>query len=180
MASNISNKVARKIMSEDAASISPGLARSPAMHQGFRQEEWVVERTPVNTPDTANDKVVVAMINLSDEETSNHVDSDVVFKSSTAATTPQEGSLLSSLGPSSVDLNHENVSSSGLPKNSESAPANLGDQPLEVKEPEVDIQDDYENPKIDSPHGKFFSDFIPILLRFHFYFFNCAKFTISV
>ena len=36
---------------------SPGLARSPAMHQGFRQEEWVVERTPVNTPDTANDKV---------------------------------------------------------------------------------------------------------------------------
>lgn len=30
-------------------------------------------------------QVVVAMINLSDEETSNHVDSDVVFKSSTAA-----------------------------------------------------------------------------------------------
>ena len=29
------------------------------------------------------------MINLSDEETSNHVDSDVVFKSSTAATSPQ-------------------------------------------------------------------------------------------
>ena len=42
------------------------------------------------------------MINLSDEETSNHVDSDIVFKSSTAATTPQDGSLMGSLGPSSI------------------------------------------------------------------------------
>merc|ERR1719273_2859573 len=101
---SIPNKVARRIveLNEDEIAGSPGLARSPAMHQGFRQEEWVVERTPVNTPDTANDKVVVAMINLSDEETSNHVDSDVVFKSSTAATTPQDGSLMSSLGPSSI------------------------------------------------------------------------------
>ena len=130
------NKMARKIMSEDAASISPGLARSPAMHQGFRQEEWIVERTPVNTPDTANDKVVVAMINLSDEETSNHVDSDVVFKSSTAATTPQEGSLLSSLGPSSVDLNQDPVAG---PKESISAPANLGDPKVEdEQEPQVE------------------------------------------
>lgn len=100
---------------------SPGLARSPAMHQGFRQEEWVVERTPVNTPDTANDKVVVAMINLSDEETSNHVDSDIVFKSSTAATTPQDGlSLMSST---------QDVSSP--PKESASVPDNLGlQQPI--------------------------------------------------
>ena len=92
------------------------MARSPAMHQGFRQEEWVVERTPVNTPDDiANDKVVVAMINLSDEETSNHVDSDVVFKSSTAATTPQDGSLMSSLGPASIpDIDvHASLDASG-------------------------------------------------------------------
>merc|ERR550532_1816674 len=88
-AASAAHKVARQIMDEEAATTSPGMARSPAMHQGFRQEEWVVERTPVNTPD---DKVVlVGMINLSDEETSNHVDSDVVFKSSTAATSPQEG-----------------------------------------------------------------------------------------
>lgn len=50
------HKVARQIMDEEAATTSPGMARSPAMHQGFRQEEWVVERTPVNTPD---DKVVL-------------------------------------------------------------------------------------------------------------------------
>lgn len=124
-ASAISTKVARKIMSEEASNLtgSPGLARSPAMHQGFRQEEWVVERTPVNTPDTANDKVVVAMINLSDEETSNHVDSDIVFKSSTAATTPQDGSLMSST---------QDISA---PKESASAPENLGgqQQPLEAQ-----------------------------------------------
>ena len=152
-ASNITtvNKVARKIMSEDAASISPGLARSPAMHQGFRQEEWIVERTPVNTPDTANDKVVIAMINLSDEETSNHVDSDVVFKSSTAATTPQEGSLMSSLGPSSVDLNQvdQPLTPSG-PKESVSAPANLGDQQDQSLENEDEQQpsEDQEDEKL--------------------------------
>ena len=145
------NKVARKIMSEDAASISPGLARSPAMHQGFRQEEWIVERTPVNTPDTANDKVVIAMINLSDEETSNHVDSDVVFKSSTAATTPQEGSLMSSLGPSSVDLNQDQPSNHSQVQESVSAPANLGDQqdeqPLE-NEDEQQPTEDQEDEKL--------------------------------
>ena len=80
---------------------SPGMARSPAMHQGFRQEEWIVERTPVNTPEV--DKVVVGMINLSDEETSNHVDSDVVFKSSTAATSPQEGSIFDSMAELPAD-----------------------------------------------------------------------------
>jgi hypothetical protein len=125
-------RVARQIINEDAATSSPGLARSPAMHQGFRQEEWHVERTPVNTPDTANDKVVIAMINLSDdEETSNHLDSDVVFKSSTAATTPQEGSLVSSLGPSSVDLTQDpSVDPRPYPQGptvSISAPAKLGE-----------------------------------------------------
>ena len=49
------------------------------------------------------------MINLSDEETSNHVDSDIVFKSSTAATTPQDGSLMGSLGPSSIQGSIESV-----------------------------------------------------------------------
>ncbi len=122
------HKVARKIVSEEAASNSPGMARSPAMHAGFRNEEWVVERTPVTTPDA--DKVVVAMINLSDEETSNHLDSDVVFKSSTAATTPQDGSLMSSLGPSSVDLAQEQQQEGGgqhLQTASASAPSHLAD-----------------------------------------------------
>ena len=77
------------------------------------------------------------MINLSDEETSNHVDSDIVFKSSTAATTPQDGSLMGSLGPSSiqdiqaaiettqVDIMDENDFEQP-PKESASAPENLG------------------------------------------------------
>ena len=34
------------------------------MHQGFRQEEWVVERTPVNTPETANDKVCTKVFKI--------------------------------------------------------------------------------------------------------------------
>ena len=84
------------------------------------------------------------MINLSDEETSNHVDSDVVFKSSTAATTPQDCSIMSSLGPSSIqDLDVQAAieasqisaqddpavaQSSSVPKESMSAPENLGAQ----------------------------------------------------
>ena len=86
---------------------------------------------------TAFFQVVVAMINLSDEETSNHVDSDVVFKSSTAATTPQDGSLMSSLGPSSIQdidvqaaIEVDQVSvhddTKPPPKESTSAPENLG------------------------------------------------------
>jgi len=82
-------------------------------------------------------QVVVAMINLSDEETSNHVDSDVVFKSSTAATTPQDGSLMSSLGPSSIqDIDVQDAievaqvsihdDTKAPPKESISAPENLG------------------------------------------------------
>ena len=83
---------------------------------------------------TAFFQVVVAMINLSDEETSNHVDSDVVFKSSTAATTPQDGSLMSSLGPSSmqdidvqaaIEVAHDDTKAAP-PKESTSAPENLG------------------------------------------------------
>ena len=82
------------------------------------------------------------MINLSDEETSNHVDSDVVFKSSTAATTPQDGSLMSSLGPSSmqdidvqaaIEVAHVSAQDDPVaaqppsaPKESVSAPENLG------------------------------------------------------
>ncbi len=50
------------------------------MHEGFRAEEWVVRRTPVNTPTAATasvgvgvreeegGKLVVGMVNLSDEE----------------------------------------------------------------------------------------------------------------
>ena len=83
-------------------------------------------------------QVVVAMINLSDEETSNHVDSDVVFKSSTAATTPQDGSLMSSLGPSSIQdidvqaaievaqVSIQDDDTKAPPKESISAPENLG------------------------------------------------------
>lgn len=144
-ASAISTKVARKIMSEEASNLtgSPGLARSPAMHQGFRQEEWVVERTPVNTPDTANDKVVVAMINLSDEETSNHVDSDIVFKSSTAATTPQDGSLMSST---------QDISA---PKESASAPENLGGGQQAVSQPMVEITNEPKKLSVVDPPAGF-------------------------
>ena len=97
------------------------------MREGFRSEDWVVKRTPINTPVTAADegnKLVVGMINLSDEdddgdergldeekseeedETSLHLDSEAVFKS--GATTPPGGgneeddSMRSSLAPSSL------------------------------------------------------------------------------
>ena len=119
-------------MEEEAAvmtSSPSGMARSPAMHHGFRQEEWIVERTPVNTPDA--DKVVVGMINLSDEETSNHVDSDVVFKSSTAATSPQEGSIFDSMAELPADdIMMQNVIKP-VPV-SESAPAKLGSPSIEA------------------------------------------------
>ena len=36
----------------DGFSPSPTLARSPAMHEGFRTKDWKVERTPINTPDS--------------------------------------------------------------------------------------------------------------------------------
>jgi hypothetical protein len=88
------------------------------MREGFRTEEWVVKRTPINTPVAASDenKMVVGMINLSDEDeddeddedgdqTSLHLDSEAVFKS--GATTPPGGaneddSMRSSLVPSSL------------------------------------------------------------------------------
>lgn len=119
--------VARKIVGHDSPVGGGGLARSPAMREGFRSEEWVVKRTPINTPVTAaadddGHKLVVGMINLSDEdeddergldedkseedETSLHLDSEAVFKS--GATTPPGGgngeddSMRSSLAPSSL------------------------------------------------------------------------------
>ena len=95
----------RKIVSEERAGGSPmgagGLARSPAMHSGFRTEDWVVERTPVNTP--VNDRVLVGMINLSDEETSFRGSSEDLCKSS-GATTPQGSINSSSFAPSTLDL----------------------------------------------------------------------------
>lgn len=78
-----------------------GLARSPAMHSGFRTEDWVVERTPVNTP--VNDRVLVGMINLSDEEASFRGSSEDLCKSS-GATTPQGSINSSSFAPSTLDL----------------------------------------------------------------------------
>ena len=95
----------RKIVSEERAGGSPmgagGLARSPAMHSGFRTEDWVVERTPVNTP--VNDRVLVGMINLSDEENSFRGSSEDLCKSS-GATTPQGSINSSSFAPSTLDL----------------------------------------------------------------------------
>ena len=93
----------RKIVSEERPTMggAGGLARSPAMHSGFRTEDWVVERTPVNTP--VNDRVLVGMINLSDEETSFRGSSEDLCKSS-GATTPQGSINSSSFAPSTLDL----------------------------------------------------------------------------
>eukprot|EP00095_Tigriopus_kingsejongensis_P003373 maker-scaffold153_size302544-snap-gene-1.8 protein:Tk03373 transcript:maker-scaffold153_size302544-snap-gene-1.8-mRNA-1 annotation:"serine threonine-protein kinase" len=116
---SVKTPMTRKIVNSEMASSPGGLARSPAMHDGFKTEEWVVKRTPINTPaaDTKNEenKIIVGIINLSDEEdeayddeaegTSFHIDSEAAFKS--GATTPPGGgddSLRSSLAPSSVDL----------------------------------------------------------------------------
>ena len=57
----------RKIVAEDVTSSPNGscLARSPAMHEGFRTEDWVVKRTPVNTPAStepgADNKIIVGV-----------------------------------------------------------------------------------------------------------------------
>ena len=115
----------RKILSEEIATTPGGsfLARSPAMHEGFRTEDWVVQKTPINTPGEEvagrvcadGDKIIVGMINLSDEEeeeemTSMHLDSEQVFKS--GATTPPGGaddSMRSSLVQSSMELESNNA-----------------------------------------------------------------------
>lgn len=110
--------VTRRIVSEEISSGSPSgssLARSPAMHDGFKvgkmkfyhtparklncniirkAEDWKVERTPVNTPaatiEGSENRIIVGMINLSDEEeededevdkTSVQMDSETAFRS---------------------------------------------------------------------------------------------------
>jgi len=78
-ASSVRTPVTRKIVSQEATLASPGgMARSPAMHEGFRSEDWVVKRTPVNTPSapppsslasaSAQQEIVVGTLNLSDDE----------------------------------------------------------------------------------------------------------------
>lgn len=111
--------ITRKIVGSDVLSSPGGLARSPAMHDGFKAQDWVVKRTPINTPaaETENDenKIIVGIINLSDEEdeadedeaegTSFHIDSEAAFKS--GATTPPGGgddSLRSSLAHSVAEM----------------------------------------------------------------------------
>ena len=80
---------------------SPTLARSPAMHEGFRTKDWKVERTPINTPDNgANPPLrLLQHPQLSDDEDEEETDSV------NSETDPiSKGSGTSSFLPSSVSV----------------------------------------------------------------------------
>ena len=68
------SSIPKELISE-SYSPSPSLARSPAMHDGFRDKDWKVERrTPINTPES--DKTLASGVpQLSDEEEGGETDS---------------------------------------------------------------------------------------------------------
>ena len=143
----------RKIVSEERATGSPvgaggGLARSPAMHSGFRTEDWVVERTPVNTP--VGDRVLVGMINLSDEEASFRGSSEDLCKSS-GATTPQGSINSNSFGPTAtIDLTKTETETATEPalQLSQEEPEAVRQEPAPAQ-PEVIPQAPVEVPKVE-------------------------------
>jgi outer membrane biosynthesis protein TonB len=119
------------------------------MHSGFRSEDWVVERTPVNTP--VSDRVLVGMINLSDEEASFRGSSEDLCKSS-GATTPQESINSNSFGPSTLELTKtetEKTSESKPHLSQESQEASC-QEPIPAEEPAT-IPADPEPEPADEP-----------------------------
>lgn len=112
----VNGKVRSRVVQQD----SPGLARSPAMHEGFRSEDWVVKRTPINTPDADRGIVTVGnikTINLSDDEDDDYDEADDslhIGQEDTAGESEQiteppspSRSGASSFAPSSVDFTTE-------------------------------------------------------------------------
>ena len=85
---------------------SPSLARSPAMHEGFRDKDWRVERTPINTPDSV--KTLTTMVpQLSDEEE----EADETDSVASETDPISKGSGTSSFLPSSVEVSDSRTGS---------------------------------------------------------------------
>ena len=84
---------------------SPSLTRSPAMHDGFRDKDWRVERTPIHTPESV--KTLTSRVpQLSDEEEAGETDSV-----DTETDPISKGSGTSSFLPSSVEVSDSRTGS---------------------------------------------------------------------
>ena len=94
---------------EQSYTASPSLARSPAMHEGFRSQDWRVERTPINTPDSETLLASSRLPQLSDdEEEPEDEDTDSLH----SETDPiSKGSATSSFLPSSIDVSESRTGS---------------------------------------------------------------------
>ena len=141
---------------------SPSLARSPAMHEGFRDKDWRVERTPINTPDSV--KTITSRVpQLSDEEEADETDSVA------SETDPiSKGSGTSSFLPSSVEISDSRTGSLQDKLMADSARdhnvtrskpcGSLSETTKEVEDNEV------QNPESKSPHPDVPSEISNIVL----------------
>ena len=112
------SSIPRQLIGE-TFSPSPSLARSPAMHEGFRAQDWRVERTPINTPDA--NMVTKRLPLLSDDE-----DDQGETDSVNTETDPiSKGSGTSSFLPSSVDISESKTGSSIPEKDNSSTKMHL-------------------------------------------------------
>ena len=84
---------------------SPTLARSPAMHEGFRSKDWKVERTPIATPDS--NILTSRLPQLSDDE--EEIEETESVRSETDPISKESGT--SSFLPSSVDASESRTGS---------------------------------------------------------------------
>ena len=84
---------------------SPTLARSPAMHEGFRSKDWKVERTPIATPDS--NILASRLPQLSDDE--EEIEETESVRSETDPIS--KGSGTSSFLPSSIDASESRTGS---------------------------------------------------------------------
>ena len=100
------SSIPRELIGE-GYSQSPTLARSPAMHDGFRDRDWKVERTPINTPDSIKN-LTSRVPQLSDDDEEEAEETDSV----NSETDPiSKGSGTSSFLPSSVEVSESRTGS---------------------------------------------------------------------
>ena len=98
------SSIPRELIGE-SYSPSPTLARSPAMHEGFRCKDWKVERTPIATPDS--NILTSRLPHLSDDE--EEIEETESVRSETDPIS--KGSGTSSFLPSSVDASESRTGS---------------------------------------------------------------------
>lgn len=114
------SSIPRQLIGE-TFSPSPTLARSPAMHEGFRAKDWRVERTPINTPEA---NIVTNRLPLlsDDEDDEEPGETDSV---NTETDPISKGSGTSSFLPSSVDISESKTGSSIPEKDNSSTKMHL-------------------------------------------------------